>query len=165
MTRQYTRSLHTDCYYLVIISPSQLMALEHLKRTHKFPISQVELIFWILLKAMWRRATLALLCSTSPRTSWIAVRVRKSPATRPNGVCYPEIWATSCCNWLFKVSLAAAWRVELGKTPNLGVLQWVLSCCHKTGLIEWELCILRRRTQRTRKSKSHSNGMLNVLFL
>lgn len=78
-----------------------------------------------------------------------------------NDVCYPEIWATSCCNWLFKVSLAAAWRVELG---NLRVLQWVLSCCHKTGLIEWELWNLRRRTQRTRTCKSHSNGTLNVLF-
>lgn len=26
VTRQYTQSLYTDCYYLVIISPSQLMA-------------------------------------------------------------------------------------------------------------------------------------------
>lgn len=83
---------------------------------------------------------------------------RASPAIRPNDVCYPEKWATSCCNWLLRVLLAAAWRAELGTTLSPQDVAGGFVMLSQTGLTDWELWGLRRRTQRTRSVKVRQVG-------
>lgn len=73
----------------------------------------------------------------------------------------PEIWATSCCRWLFKV-LLEGWAGE-DSFPLDAAVSFVMPS--PTGLIEWELWNLSGRTQRARKCESQSNGTLNGLFV